>query len=479
MRLASPKQTAKWISTKYAQSKKERAEALAHQATLYEQQEHWKLAIKNWKKIANTYAGFASAHTFMRIVFSYRKLGNYVEAKKVARIGVTKYPNSLALAIEYAEALTGAEDWKEAASQWRNILATFPDTASAGVHVRLATCLRNLHEYKTAENHLNKVSPSKVSKDTFESLLAEYAELSMAQGNYSQAITRWQKLLKEFDENPYVVPTSKVISARFYTSLLSRLLRPKAYRGAVSDYLAVKAKPDKKIVVFTGISGNYDSLKLPEHLDKRFDYVLFADVVTDHSGIFTVKPLPHKDKDKTKESRFVKTHAHTLLKHYDVAIWVDASIIIAGDIYPMVEEFIHSKKPMAAIPHPQRTNIYDEAEACLERGKDKASLIRRQLRRYKKEGFDGEGLIESGFMMFRPKDRKTAATLDLWWKHIRQFSKRDQLSLPYAIYKTGLQWHKLTNHPNSIRNHPQFILVPHSIDSSLVEKLAIMVAEQK
>ena len=58
---------------------------------------------------------------------------------------------------------------------------------------------------------------------------------------------------------------------------------------------------------------------------------------------------------------------------------------------------------------------------------------------YQKEGYNYDnGLIESTVYIKRPKDKTVKETMDLWYKMIKSYSKRDQLSFNYCIYKTGL-----------------------------------------
>jgi glycosyltransferase involved in cell wall biosynthesis len=259
--------------------------------------------------------------------------------------------------------------------------------------------------------------------------------------------------------------------AKLNLSLTRRLSNIGAYKGQIAEYVAARAAKTlqqskvKKIVIYTAISGNYDSVKLPERPDSRFDYVLFTDTPAPDTGIYQVRPITYFHVDPTRAARFVKTHPHILLEGYDIAIWVDSNIMILGDIYPLVEVFLASGKAVAAVPHPLRKSIYEELEACIRLKKDDAEIMRQQLSHYRSMGFDSDHLIESNLMMFNLKNNLTRPFLDTWWREIERYSKRDQLSLNYALKQTGVVWHRLTEHPNSIRDHPLFAFVPHDGDT--------------
>ena len=227
----------------------------------------------------------------------------------------------------------------------------------------------------------------------------------------------------------------------------------------------------KRIVVFTAIANNYDSLKLPEILEPEFDYVVFAKPKVNEIGVWQVRNMPYKNKDPVRECRFVKTHPHKLLAEYDIAIWIDSNIMIVNKLYPYVSKFIKSNYVVGAIPHPIRKNIYQEFEACKSLDKDKIIKMKAQIDYYRSINIKHNDLIESNFMMFKLKVPETHNFLNLWWNQIDQYSRRDQLSLNFSLSRNQLKWHKITRYPNSARNHPALAFVPHDQGKGKVSEL--------
>jgi GT2 family glycosyltransferase len=170
-------------------------------------------------------------------------------------------------------------------------------------------------------------------------------------------------------------------------------------------------------------------------------------------------------------ARYVKTHPHTLLADYDIAIWVDSSIMILGDIHPLLDAFIESGEAVAAIPHPYRSSIDDEIEACIATRRDDVAVMREQVERYRAAGFQHQDLIESNLMIFDLAQHRVRAFLDRWWSEIDRGSKRDQLSLNYALTQTGVGWHSITVRPDSARNHPMLGLGEHDLDKGAARRL--------
>lgn len=283
-------------------------------------------------------------------------------------------------------------------------------------------------------------------------------------GAWTPALVRWQNLLAWRPDNLTLAGLAKL-----NISVARRMLNLDAFREQVADYRSARAgrrpaaEPHApKIAIFTAISGGYDALNLPERLDSRIDYIVFTDTPIPDTGIWQARPVTYILDDPTRTARFVKTHPHWLLAEYDVAVWIDANIMIVGDIYPLVERFISSGLPVGAVPHPIRKSVHEEADACVRYNKDQRAVLSEQAGRYRATGFDCTDLIESNLMMFNLRDERVPAFLDTWWAEIDRYSKRDQLSINYALRKAGIDWHRLTEHPDSARNHPALALVPHS-----------------
>jgi GT2 family glycosyltransferase/glycosyltransferase involved in cell wall biosynthesis len=261
--------------------------------------------------------------------------------------------------------------------------------------------------------------------------------------------------------------TDAPLGSRLGASVARRLRNPERYIASIAEYrasrLARRARnvSSPRIAVYTAITGGYDSIKLPEHLDARFDYILFTDRPAAETAVWQVRPIAFFDNDPTRVSRYVKTHPQRLLNDYDIAVWIDSNVMILGDIYPMIEGLMESGSAIGVVPHPLRASIEQELKACIRQGKDDPELMRAQVEGYLAEGFKGEDLIESNFMIFDLRAEQLSSFLQTWWAELERHSKRDQLSLNYALWRSGTTWHPLMEQPTSIRNHPDFAFSLH------------------
>ncbi len=254
--------------------------------------------------------------------------------------------------------------------------------------------------------------------------------------------------------------------ARFNISVINRLINIDQYKKYINKYNEASKNPG--IAIYTAIAGGYDTIKLPENLLPNVDYFLFTDNAAPESGIFKIKPLPYYHIDTPRMTRYVKTHPHQLLAGYDIAIWIDANILITDDISPMITDFVKSKKPVGAIQHPIRNTIYQEADACVFYSKEDERLLKEQVEHYRTLRYDTNELIESNIMMFDLKNNSLPGFFATWWSEIDKHTRRDQLSLNYSLDQNKISWHKIMKRPQNARNHPLFTLVPHSIKQKSV-----------
>ncbi|MDB5506210.1 MAG: glycosyl transferase, family 2 [Devosia sp.] len=227
-----------------------------------------------------------------------------------------------------------------------------------------------------------------------------------------------------------------------------------------ANYLATRTATPR-VVVYSAVSGGYDTVLFHEHLMPDTQYVLFTDAALPDPYIFDQRPLPYVDEDPVRSARFVKLHPHMLLTDADVAIWVDGNVMIRGDVSASIASFRASGQPVAAVPHPLRTSPFEDARECIKRGKDDSGVIEAQMQRYTARGFASEALAETNFMMFRLDHPQLAPTLAAWWRELEAGSRRDQLSLNFALREAGASYYPLTTRPNSVRNHPDLAHFHH------------------
>lgn len=213
------------------------------------------------------------------------------------------------------------------------------------------------------------------------------------------------------------------------------------YDKIFGDMLDIHKEPNKvknKKVVYTCISGNYDTLLEPEFISEGFDYVCFTDQPFT-SNIWKIRPIPEElnNLSGVKRQRNIKINAHKYLSEYDFSVWVDANTTLKGDINKYVEKNCGEKDVVLWIgKHPSRDCIYKEGDMVVKIKYDTKENVDTQLNVYKKEGFpEHYGLPQSCIILRYHNDEQCKKLMETWWEQVEKYSHRDQLSFNYALWK--------------------------------------------
>ena len=230
-------------------------------------------------------------------------------------------------------------------------------------------------------------------------------------------------------------------------------------------------KPSNKIVVFTALCGGYDKPVRHEFLDPEIDYVIFTDAPIVDNGFWQVRPIDFWHPEKVRMARRIKTNPHIYLEGYEIAVWVDANVIIRKDIKKYIQKLIDSESmPVAGIPHPQRSCAYEEAHIILEANRDVCGRVNRQMRAYEHLGFPRKsGLTETNFMVIDLKHPKTPVIMSDWWSQINKYGHRDQLSFNFILWKHQSNWTRLMSENKSLRTNSDFAYLGHGKNSGYIK----------
>ncbi|WP_172965692.1 rhamnan synthesis F family protein [Agrobacterium sp. FDAARGOS_525] len=234
----------------------------------------------------------------------------------------------------------------------------------------------------------------------------------------------------------------------------------------VKSYLAAKSSRTHraKIAVATAITGGFDPLLLPDILEADVDYVCFSDQDIDGYGVFEIRKLDYTNKDKRRIARYAKTHLISLLPGYDYIFWIDANIQLRCGVGRFIEGLKSAGKSVGGIHHPVRLSCFEEGKAAIEQKLDDAELIAAQLSRYSAiPNLGGARLVETNFMIFDSTNSKTKTFTDLWWSEIESNSRRDQLSVNYALMQAGIDLYPLFEENMCTRDSGCFYLYDHGL----------------
>ena len=259
----------------------------------------------------------------------------------------------------------------------------------------------------------------------------------------------------------------------FFKTLKYRALKIKNVHETV-DYMGVcpdvsnadmSSFSEKRIVVYTCVTGSYDLIDEPVYQDKAIEYVAFTDA--DPTKVMApgwqIKQVPGflLKKKPSYINRYLKFHPNEFFADYDYAIYIDGNVIITGDIKPLLT-CINSETGLAMHTHSLRNCVYEEAKQLLKIGRGNAQAIKSQIQDYKSEGFPVEfGLLECT-VIFTKIGLESKRIYDLWWEEfVRSNSQRDQLSLPYVLWKNRMTINSIGYLGSNVMNSPYFIVKAH------------------
>ena len=167
--------------------------------------------------------------------------------------------------------------------------------------------------------------------------------------------------------------------------------------------------------------------------------------------IWDVKEVKIENMGLRMAARQVKTQPHIYHPDSDYWLWIDASMKINIDPNTLVEKYL-SRFDICAMPHPERNNWWEEANAILGYRMDTKENVQRGIDKYLDEGLAPTQLWETGCLL----RRNTSKVIDfnnIWWNEIQTNSIRDQISVQYASWKSGAHINSFpgTNSRNALR----------------------------
>lgn len=217
--------------------------------------------------------------------------------------------------------------------------------------------------------------------------------------------------------------------------------------------------------IYTAVVGGYDKIEQPAVVAPGFDYILFTnDTQEARIGLWQVRPIPYHNKENTRIARWVKTHPHELLPDYDYSLWMDSNVVVDDPAFwEIVNGKIASGCLLASFDHNARSCIYEEALAVCSFRIDSLKNILPEMRHLHAEGYPrNNGLCETNVVLRCHHNPLIVAMDTDWWQMIDSYSKRDQLSFNYVVWKHNVPLELFFGPNSNSRNSPLLHCVQHN-----------------
>ena len=179
-------------------------------------------------------------------------------------------------------------------------------------------------------------------------------------------------------------------------------------------------------IIYTVNFGGYDKVK-PIARFKGWHRVIFSDVLV--NGFDECILVNLKGLNAQKESRRYKWLIHQYYPNASLYCYLDASMVLLRS--PMLNNCF--------VRHPKRNNIQIEAKRILYLKKANKEDVDRQIKFYLNDGFkDNFGLYQNGFFV-RENNSEINKLCELVCGQVDIYTNRDQLALPYCLWKLGFK----------------------------------------
>lgn len=220
-----------------------------------------------------------------------------------------------------------------------------------------------------------------------------------------------------------------------------------------------------KIAVYSCITGDYDCLAEPFFSIEGVDYIMFTDNPKLKSEKWELRSIPDEIarwNDNAMINRYCKMHPNVVGNGYDYALYIDGNICIVSNIRNMIN-VIPKDFGFALHQHVTRDCIYDEVKACKYAKKGRIEKLEKQVTRYCEEGFPPHyGLLEATVILTDLHNSIALDIQDKWWQEfINSESRRDQISLPYVLWKNGITPSDVNTLGCPIQQNPKFRKFEH------------------
>lgn len=237
-----------------------------------------------------------------------------------------------------------------------------------------------------------------------------------------------------------------------------------------SEALKYDVLKKKKIAVYTGIFGQYDSICCPKVKPQNIDYYFISDDECKIEGFIWIdakKIIPENVTSSIKRNRYIKMHPHILFPDYEYSIYVDGNVEIKKDISSFARE---SSTGISVFMHPSRDCIFYEAIAIVNFRRVSAIDVNKQMERYIKEGMPLHyGLPEMSVIAREHNKPICKKIMNEWWNEFEHGAQRDQLSFMYVMWKNNMGIKDISSLGNDFRKSECLEVREHQIISYKVK----------
>lgn len=206
------------------------------------------------------------------------------------------------------------------------------------------------------------------------------------------------------------------------------------------------------MIIYTCITNNKDN-ELPSiPIVKGCKYIYFSDKDYKNKD-WEHRPLWFEHVDPRRVARWHKVNSHLLFPVEEFVLWVDGNIIMDKNPLEFKKLLEATDLFILTMKHPIRNCLYEEFRAVHQYRLDDYEVLRKQENKYLKEGMPRDDGLPETCVFLRKHTKKCEEFNESWWNEIKNYSKRDQLSITYVLWKMKEDWLGLPHSTIKKRHH--------------------------
>lgn len=224
---------------------------------------------------------------------------------------------------------------------------------------------------------------------------------------------------------------------------------------------------NKRIVIYSCITGNYDKCLTPLFHADNIEYVLFTDnpnIKTDYWKIVDINNMKKLEKlSLAEKNRYIKMNPYSLFENkYDYAIYIDGNIQVVSEIRKLIN-CINDHYGISMHEHRNRNDIYNEYKVCKLLNKGNKEYLEKQIAHYKRKKFPKNyGMLEANVFAVDLKNQSAKVIMSDWYKEFENSkSGRDQISLPYILWHNHIEIKDIATMGSDVYRNPIFYINSH------------------
>jgi hypothetical protein len=194
----------------------------------------------------------------------------------------------------------------------------------------------------------------------------------------------------------------------------------------------------QEMILFTAVFGKPDVLFDPMLPLPEVEKVCFTDLEFMGQSRYRMVQVDLSELPPAKRNRRVKIFWPEIFDSYDYSLYVDSTAEVQVDPRELIR-FLEPGSDIALFRAKLWDCLYREAIECVRQDLDDPARIRQQVAKYRGEGLLPPTGLWAGTVVLRRHTPAMQEFARVWWREVERFSCRDQISLPYVVWRTGAQ----------------------------------------